>query len=70
MKLIDYLKREKIRPVEFARQIGMSEGTISLLCHGKIWPKKGTAQKIVEATGGEVTPTDFLPASTENQPAA
>lgn len=62
MKLAEYLTREGLSGAEFARRTGMSEGMISLLCRGETWLSKDTAQKIIKETGGEVTPTDFLPA--------
>lgn len=61
MKLADYLKREGISGAEFARRTGISEGMISLLCRGETWLSKETAIRIRLATGGDVTPTDFLP---------
>lgn len=60
MKLAQYLARERVSGVEFARRIGMSEGMVSLLCRDGTWLSKETAQKILRETGGEVTPTDFL----------
>lgn len=61
MKLAEYLDREKISRVEFARRIEMSEGMVSLLCRDGTWLSRETAQRILRSTGGEVTPTDFLP---------
>lgn len=48
---------------EFARRAEISEATISLLCRNETWLSKEMAQKIVKATGGKVTPTDFLEAA-------
>lgn len=61
MKLSDWLKREKISKAAFARRTALSEGMISLLCRDATWLSKETAQTIKEATGGDVTPNDFLP---------
>jgi len=60
MKLVDYIKREKISRAEFSRRTGISEGMISLLCRDETWLSKDTAQKILDATIGEVTPNDFM----------
>lgn len=60
MKLAEYLSRENLSGAEFARRVGLSEGMVSLLCRGETWLSKDTAQKIITATNGEVTPTDFL----------
>lgn len=65
MKLAAYLKSKNVSKAEFARQTGISEGTISLLCADKVWLSKGKARKILEATDGEVTPTDFLAESAQ-----
>lgn len=62
MKLAAYLKREKIPAAEFARRIERSEGMVSLLCRDGTWLSRDTALRILEATNGEVTPTDFLAA--------
>lgn len=60
MKLAAYLERENLTNVEFARRSELSEGTISLLCRGEIWLSRKTAQKIEEASNGEVTANDFV----------
>lgn len=63
MKLIDYITGEGITRAEFARRAEISEATVSLLCRNETWLSKEMAQKIVKATGGKVTPTDFLEAA-------
>lgn len=60
MKLAAYLERENLPAAEFARRIERSEGMVSLLCRDATWLSKDTAQRILDATGGEVTPNDFL----------
>lgn len=62
MQLAAYLKREKIRPAEFARRANLSEGTISLLLRGKVWVSRKTDEKIRRASNGEVTANDFAEA--------
>lgn len=61
MKLSDYLTQQNLSGAEFARRNGISEGMVSLLCRGETWLSKEMAQKIIRATDGAVTPTDFLP---------
>jgi 3,4-dihydroxy 2-butanone 4-phosphate synthase/GTP cyclohydrolase II len=63
MKLIDYITGEGITRAEFARRAEISEATISLLCRNETWLSKEMAQKILKATDGKVTPTDFLEAA-------
>lgn len=65
MKLTAYLKRKKLTQAEFARRIGVSTGTISLLARDLVWMSAETARKIAAATGGAVTAADF-----ERRPAA
>ena len=60
MKLAAYLAREGMTNAAFSRATGLSEGTVSLLSRDEIWLSRDTATKIFEATGGEVTPNDFL----------
>lgn len=60
MKLSDWLKREEISGAEFARRASLSEGMVSLLARDETWLSRETAQKILAATNGDVTPNDFL----------
>lgn len=63
MKLKDFLAREGMTAAEFAHRIEMSEGTVSLLARDLTWPSRQTAQRILKATRGAVTPGDFLEAA-------
>jgi 3,4-dihydroxy 2-butanone 4-phosphate synthase/GTP cyclohydrolase II len=63
MKLSEYLAAEQIKAAEFSRRTGISEATISLLSRGETWLSKDMAQRILVATDGKVTPTDFLSSS-------
>lgn len=60
MRLIEWLAEARMTRTAFARKTGLSEGTISLLCRGQIWPTRATAEKIMVATDRQVTPNDFL----------
>jgi 3,4-dihydroxy 2-butanone 4-phosphate synthase/GTP cyclohydrolase II len=60
MRLEDYLQRRGMTNAEFAKIVQLSEATVSLLIRGEIWMSRATAQKILKATRGEVTPNDFL----------
>jgi 3,4-dihydroxy 2-butanone 4-phosphate synthase/GTP cyclohydrolase II len=61
MKLGDWLKRNQVSRTDFARRIGVSPGAVTLICreHGS-WLSRETAERIVAATQGVVTPNDFL----------
>lgn len=60
MKLSAYLVERGLTNAEFAKIAQLSEGTISLLRRGEIWMSRQTAERIVRATKGKVTPNDFL----------
>lgn len=60
MKLLAYLTKEGLTRAEFARQSGISEATVSLLCRGETWLSRDMARRLFRATGGAVTPTDLL----------
>jgi len=60
MRLSDYIAKQKLTNAEFARLAELSEGTISLLCRDEVWLSKATAEKILKASNGKVTPNDFL----------
>ena len=60
MQLRDYLEAEGITAAEFAKLIARSEATVSRIIRGVNRPDWDTLQKIGIATGGKVTPNDFL----------
>ena len=61
MKLADWLKRKGVTRSTFAKEIGVSPGAITQICNQrKAWLSRDTAEQIVRATGGAVTPNDFL----------
>jgi len=63
MRLADWLAREGEKRGAFAQRVGCSATTISHLTADPplIWIGKDLALRIREATGGLVTPNDFLP---------
>ncbi len=61
MKLADWLIRHRVTRSAFARRIGVSPGAITQICNqADAWVSRETAELIVRATGGSVTPNDFL----------
>ncbi len=61
MKLDDWLTREKISRAEFARRVGMSPASITALCNDDTaWLSRESAERLARATGGAVSPNDFL----------
>ena len=60
MKLAEYLAKHGISQQKFARRVGLSKGTVSLLARGMTWVSRDAAQKIAKATRGRVTANDFV----------
>ena len=61
MKLADWLERNSVKRVDFARRIGVSPGAVTQICRGEgAWASRETAERILAETKGEVTPNDFL----------
>ena len=58
-KLKEYLIKNKIKQIKFAKQIGISKGMISLIVNGLANPSLKTIIKIQKATNNEVQPIDF-----------
>lgn len=64
MRLAEYLDRNDLTNTAFARLVGVQPAAVSKWLRGKRpdWPQ---LLRIRDATGGQVTPNDFLPAETE-----
>lgn len=60
MKLSDYIAKSGIKRQDFATLIGVSQGYVTQLCQGVVWPGREVAMRIAEVTGGAVTPNDFI----------
>jgi len=61
MKLGDWLKHNSVTRADFARRIGVSPGTVTLICRDdEAWISRETAERVVAETKGAVTPSDFL----------
>ena len=64
MKLAEWLSRNGMSRVEFARRIGVTPGAVTQMCNSDhAWLSRDTAELIARETRGGVTPNDFLPAS-------
>ena len=59
MRLHIYIKREKIKPADFARKIGVTERSIYNYMRGKT-PRIDTARKIEKVSKGRVTFLELL----------
>lgn len=61
MKLDAFLRRNKIARSAFAKQVGLSPASVTALCNDQsAWISRESAERIAAATGGAVTPNDFL----------
>jgi 3,4-dihydroxy 2-butanone 4-phosphate synthase/GTP cyclohydrolase II len=61
MKLDVWLRQNKIARSAFARQVGLSPASVTALCNDPAaWISRESAERIAAATGGAVTPNDFL----------
>lgn len=61
MKLEDWLRRHGVSRKEFSHRAGLSPASVTALCNDpSAWISRESAERIAEATGGQVTPNDFL----------
>jgi 3,4-dihydroxy 2-butanone 4-phosphate synthase/GTP cyclohydrolase II len=61
MRLDQWLQRSKESRSAFARRVGLSPAAVTALCNdASVWVSRDTAERVARATGGAVTPDDFL----------
>jgi len=60
VKLKTYLQKNKITMLAFAATIEVNVSTVSRICRGVVIPSRSTMQRIFEATGSKVKPTDLV----------
>jgi transcriptional regulator with XRE-family HTH domain len=60
MKLNNYLHEQDISSAAFGEAVGVTQVTIGRYMKGQRIPTRDVMQKIIAATGGEVTPNDFF----------
>lgn len=65
MRLSQYLEARKITDAEFAKTLGVAQSTVLRLKRGDRQPSLDLAQRIAEATAGEVQPSAFFTAPSE-----
>lgn len=61
MTLSEYLKINTIRQADFAARIGVTQGTVSRLCSGRMSPDMSMAARIQFETDGAVPVTVWVP---------
>ena len=59
MTLQEYLKTSNQRQYDFAARVECSPGTISLIVSGNVIPRPALMNRIIAATGDQVTTADF-----------
>jgi len=59
MLLAEWLKQSKSTRADFARVVEISPGRVTQICEGEL-PSLDLAERIAKATGGAVTPNDFV----------
>lgn len=59
MDLATYLDRHALRPSQFAARLGVPASTVARILGGKRRPRFDTIQKIIAATGGQVSIDSF-----------
>lgn len=69
-KLASWLKQHGIRKYAFAKKIGVRASVVTDYCKGRYVPSKRTAEAILLATAGQITPNDFLSIATPECEAA
>ncbi len=60
MKLDQYLTQHDLTDAAFAEKVGRSQSSINRIRRGETRPDWKTMERIVEVTGGDVSPNDFL----------
>jgi predicted transcriptional regulator len=70
MRLDEYLHRENLRPSQFARLANVRPSTIARILNGDRRPRTDTVAKVSVASGGAVTPNDFLDAELKTEDVA
>jgi len=66
MKLAEWINSSGVSARELASRVETTEATISRLRNGRAQPSMELAQRIAHATGGAVTPNDFLDSAPES----
>ena len=59
MTLAEYLRREKLKPAEFAASIGVWRQAVERYLDGQRIPAADVMRRIAKETGGAVTADDF-----------
>jgi transcriptional regulator with XRE-family HTH domain len=70
MQLATYLSQKAISDGDFAEAIGVTRQAVHRYKSGERFPERAVLQKISEATEGNVTANDFMPAQAQAEDAA
>jgi transcriptional regulator with XRE-family HTH domain len=70
MKLSSYLERETLAVEQFAEQVGVDPASVRRYLRGDRRPRGRVMERIIEVTGGSVTPNDFWQVKWRKKPQA
>lgn len=59
MDLATFFRRNKIKPVAFSRQVGVSYESVRRYATGEMMPRPAVAERIKRLTRGQVRADDF-----------
>ena len=70
MKLISFLRLNKLSDLAFAESLGVSRAGVRKWMYGQRVPRADEMLKIIAATNGDVMPNDFfdVPSASADQP--
>ena len=60
MTLDDWIWANRMNQSKVARELGLTRAYVNKLVHGRAWPSRDLATRILALTHGQVTPNDFL----------
>lgn len=60
MNLREWLDTKGIKGFAFAERVGVTQGAMSKIIRGVVWPEADTISAIERETGGDVTAADIL----------
>lgn len=67
MNLLTYLQQPGKTATALALEVGCAVSTITRAARGDLFPSRKLQRKILSATGGLVTPADFVAIDTADQ---
>lgn len=60
MRFSEWMARERMKQIDAAHRLGLSQSYISDMVNDRCWPTREIFRRVWRLTDGEVTPNDFL----------